>query len=164
MSVAADIVASWLRPRPVLRRHLAAGRREDRALIFLMLGCGLIAIGQLPRLQREAALGGGVPVDMGMGGVILAWLFLVPVAAYAIAAISHLAARALGGSGDWFGARMALFWAMLAAAPLWLTGSLIDGYLGAAAVPARVAGLIALVAFLFIWLAGLIEAETGRGE
>jgi hypothetical protein len=36
MSVSRDIVATWRRPRRVMRRLLAQGRREDRAIMFLM--------------------------------------------------------------------------------------------------------------------------------
>jgi hypothetical protein len=56
MSVSRDIVATWRRPRRVMRSLLAQGRREDRAIMFLMLACGIIFVSQWPVISREAAL------------------------------------------------------------------------------------------------------------
>jgi hypothetical protein len=56
MSVSRDIVATWRRPRTVMRSLLAQGRREDRALMFLILACGIIFVSQWPVISREAAL------------------------------------------------------------------------------------------------------------
>jgi hypothetical protein len=36
MSVSRDIVATWRRPRRVMRSLLSQGRREDRAIMFLI--------------------------------------------------------------------------------------------------------------------------------
>ncbi len=161
MAVTGDIAASWLRPRPVVRRLLAGGQREDRALIFLMIGCGLIAVSQVPVALRAATLDDTIPFQARMGGVILAWLFIAPLAAYAISGIAHLLARAVGGQGSWFGARLALFWAILAASPAWLVGALAEGFLGRTATVVQAIGLIGLALFVYIWIAGLIEAEFG---
>ncbi len=65
-----------------------------------------------------------------MGGALMATLFLLPPLAYALAAISHLVARALGGRGTGYGARMALFWSLLAVSPLMLLQGLVRGFLG----------------------------------
>jgi hypothetical protein len=88
-------------------------------------------------------------------------LFVAPLGLYAIAAFSHLVARLLGGQGTWYGARMALFWALLAAAPLWLLWGLVAGLIGPG--PALSAtGVVALGAFLAIWIAGLFAVERGE--
>ena len=55
MSIVADIVRSYVQPRAVIRDRLAEGQREDRALMLLMLGCGLVFVAQWPRLARRAA-------------------------------------------------------------------------------------------------------------
>ena len=97
-----------------MRRLLAVGQREDRALVFLMLGCALIGLSRIPRMMRGAGMADEIPFQAGLGGTIFAWLFLAPLALYGLAALSHLAAMPFGGRGTWYGARLALFWAMLA--------------------------------------------------
>jgi hypothetical protein len=84
------------------------------------------------------------------------------VAAYVIAAASRLLARLLGGRGTWFGARLALFWALLAASPLWLLNGLVAGFIGPG-IALNLVGLMAVGAFLLFWGAGLWEAERGEG-
>ncbi len=161
MSVTRDIVRSWRRPREVMRRHLALGRREDRALIFLMVACIIIFVGQWPRLSREAFFDPSMPLDARLGGALFGWLFVAPLAFYVIAALSHMVARLFGGRGSWFGARLALFWSLLAASPLWLLVGLVAGFIGPG-VELSVTGAIALLAFLVIWILSLVEAESGR--
>lgn len=160
MSVVADIVTSWTRPRHVIRRHIAAGQREDRALIFLMLGCGLVFLSTIPRVVRLNELEAEVEYGAQIGGAVLAWLFVVPLALYIVAAISRLIARVLGGKGSGYSARLSLFWALLAASPLWLLWGLLAGYLGQTA-GVQAFGALAFAVFVYIWLMGLIETETG---
>ncbi|KAF0675039.1 YIP1 family protein [Profundibacterium mesophilum] len=159
MALTTDILRSYVRPAEVLRRRMA-GSGEDRALVTVMLACGLIFVAQWPRLSREAFLS-GQEMEMLVGGALLGWLFLAPLALYAIAAISHLAARLMGGAGSFFEARMALFWALLAAAPLWLLWGLVAGLVGPGP-GLDMLGIVALLAFLWIWLAGLWSVETSR--
>ncbi|WP_126978586.1 YIP1 family protein [Frigidibacter oleivorans] len=161
MPVTTDILASWRRPRAVMRRHLAAGVREDRALGYLMLAMGVIFVAQWPRLSREAFFAPEVPFEARLSGALLAIVFLAPLFFYALAAVAHLAARAAGGRGSFFGARMALFWALLAVSPAMLLQGLVAGFIGPG--PAQtVVGLAVLAAFLMIWGAGLWAAEFER--
>ena len=158
MALTADIAATYRGPGRVMRRLLDQGAREDRALVYLVLACGLIFVAQWPRLSREAHLNPEVPLQALIGGALMGWLFLAPLALYLIAALSHLVAKALGGQGTWFTARLALFWSLLAAVPLWLLYGLVAGFIGPG--PAlQLTGLIALAGFLAIWLLSLIEAE-----
>jgi hypothetical protein len=101
-----------------------------------------------------------VPLDARMGGALMGALFVLPLAAYAVAALSRLAARACGGQGTWFGARLALFWAFLTVQPLVLLAGLARAFLGPGN-PAAVAGLIVFAAFLVLWLRMLLRAERG---
>lgn len=158
MSVTADIRASWRRPRAVIRRQLAGGQREDRALAYLMGACLLIFVAQLPRLAREAHLDSSIPLDARLQAALLGWLMFAPLLFYGIAALSHLTAKALGGQGSWFGARLALFWALLASVPLWLLQGLVAGFIGPGAA-LTLAGIILLAGFGLIWLLSLAEAE-----
>ena len=162
MAVSTDIMRTYRAPRLVLREKLARGAREDRALATLMGACFLIFVAQWPLLSRQAYLDPSVPLDARMGGALMGWLFIVPLAAYVIAAASHLLARLLGGRGTWFGARLALFWALLAASPLWLLNGRVAGFIGPG--PAlNLVGVFAVGAFLVFWGAGLWEAERGEG-
>lgn len=158
MPVTTDIVASYRRPAQVMRRLLSAGTREDRALAMLMAGCVLAFISQLPRLAREAHLT-GEELNPMLGGALFAWLFIAPLMFYLIAALSHLVARLFKGKGDWFGARLALFWAFLAASPLMLLNGLTAGFVGPGAALTLV-GFVWFVAFMAIWLVSLKVAET----
>ncbi|MFN3641877.1 MAG: YIP1 family protein [Gemmobacter sp.] len=160
MSVTARILATWRDPRGVMRAHLAAGPREDRALAVLFGACLLIFVAQWPGLSRAAHLDPAVPLDARIGGALMGTVFLVPLLAYAVAAASHLAARAMGGRGSWFGARMALFWSLLAVSPLMLLQGLVAGFLGPG-LAATLVGVAVLAGFLFLWLSALAEAERG---
>ena len=158
MALTRDILASYRAPGAVLARRLPGAKPEARALVTCVLACALIFVAQWPRLAREAYYDPAIPFEARLGGALLAWIFLAPLLLYAIAGISHLVARATGGRGSMFGARMALFWALLAAAPLWLLHGLVAGFVGPGPALSAV-GLVALAAFLIIWIAGLVRAE-----
>lgn len=160
MSVAAEILRSWTRPRKVIRARLQEGVREDRAIAVLVGACLLIFIAQWPRLMRLAEQDPSVPFLSRVAGAMFAWLFLMPLACYALAGLTHVLAKPLGGKGSWYGARIALFWSLLAAAPLWLLNGIVAGALSDGPILA-ITGAIALAAFLLIWLLTLIEVETG---
>lgn len=161
MGVATDILRAWRHPRQVMNARLAHGVREDSALAILMGACVLIFLSQWPRLMREAQFDPTKPLDIRLGGTLFAWLFVAPLALYLIAALSHVVAKIAGGSGSWFSARLALFWSLLVAAPLWVLNGLVDGLFGPG-ILLKVTGGLALLAFVVIWMASLIEAE-GRG-
>jgi hypothetical protein len=158
MAVSTDIVATWRRPRQVMRKLLDMGQREDRALMFLLVGCGLIFVAQWPQLSRAAYLDESVPLQARIGGALFAWLFWVPLLAYGLAAVSRLVARALGGRGTWYSARLALFWALLASTPAWLMYGLVAGFIGSGPAE-RIVGAFLLLAFFSIWGICLREAE-----
>ena len=160
MSVTRDIAATYRGPGAVMHRLLAMGQREDRALVILMAGCVVMFIAQWPRLARAAYLT-EQELNPLLGGALLAWAFIAPLILYTIALISHWIARIFGGHGTGFGARMALFWALLAASPLVLLHGLVAGFIGPG--PGLTAiGVIWLVAFAAFWALGLREAEWGR--
>lgn len=164
MAVTTDIVATWRRPAAVMRRLLSMGRREDRALAMLIAACFVIFVAQWPRISREAYLVGesGPPLEAVLSITFFSMLMIWPLAAYAIAGLSHLFAlslpQRLRGRGSWYSARLALFWSLLATSPAWLFHGLVAGFIGPG--PAQtVAGVILMVAFLSIWGMSLREAE-----
>jgi len=166
MSVASDIAATWWRPRVVMRKLLAMGPREDRALMVLLLACFLIFVAQWPLLSRQAFEDPSVPLRARIGGALMAWMFWMPVVCYGLAAATRLVAMAFGGRGTWYSARLALFWSLLAAAPAWLLRGMVAGFIGPG--PAlQLADAALLLAFLTFWGICLRVAETGskaRGQ
>lgn len=158
MAVTTDILATYRRPRAVIRAKLAQGVREDRALALLLGGCLMSFVAQWPALARAAHEHPEVPLDARLGGALMGTLFLLPLIGYGLAAISHLAARLAGGQGSAYGARLALFWTFLAISPLMLFHGLIAGFVGPG--PGALAvGILVLVVFLTLWGILLHEAE-----
>ncbi len=159
MPVTTDIVASYRGPRAVMRRLLSMGENEGRALAILMAGCALTFIGQWPRLAREAHLT-GQELNPLMGGALLGWVFIAPLAFYAIAFLSHLVTRAFGANGSAFSSRLALFWAFLAASPLLLLHGMAAGFVGPGAGLTGV-GIAWCAVFLWFWISNLRQAGWG---
>lgn len=157
MSVTRDIAATYRGPKRVIARILARGPREDRALAYLMAACALMFIAQLPKLARQAHLTGD-DLNMLMGGALFGLVFIAPLIFYGLAMLSHLIARLLGGQGTFWSARMALFWALLAASPLVLLHGLVAGFIGPGP-QLSLAGVIWCGAFLWFWVSGLWYAE-----
>lgn len=158
MAVTTDILRTWRAPGAVIRDRLAGGPREDRALATLFGACFLLFVAQWPALSRQSYFDPSVPLDARIGGALMGAMFLLPLIAYALAGVARLVANALGGRGTGFGARMALFWAMLAVSPIVLFHGLLRGFLGDGLQTTAV-GLLVLVSFLYLWLAMMIEAE-----
>lgn len=157
MPVTSDMVATYKGPRRAFERILSMGQREDRALMMLMGGCMNAFVARWPALARDAHLS-GQELNMLLGGALLGWLFIAPLALYGIAALSHIVAKILRGQGDWYGARVALFWSLLASSPLLLLNGLIEGFIGPG-IGLQIVGFLWFVVFMWFWLSGMIEAE-----
>lgn len=160
MSIARNIAATYRAPGRVMTQILDLGPREDRALAYLMAACLLMFIAQLPKLARQAHLT-GEDLNMLMGGSLMGLVFVAPLLFYALAWLSHLVARAVGGKGTFYSARMALFWALLASSPLILLHGLVAGFIGPG-LQMQIVGLVWFGVFLWFWLAGLRKAEQGH--
>ncbi|MFA3915651.1 YIP1 family protein [Ruegeria hyattellae] len=159
MSVTSDISATYRGPGRVMQRLLAMGQREDRALAILMGACALVFIAQMPRLAREAHLT-GQELNILLGGALLGWLIIAPLLFYVLAAFSHLLARLVGGKGEWYGARLALFWSLLASTPVLLLQGLVAGFIGPGP-GLNLVGMVWIAVFFWFWVAGLRQAERG---
>lgn len=157
MSVSGDILATYRGPAVVVRRLLAAGPREDRALALVLAACVLAFVAQLPGLARQAHLNGAELPPL-MGSRLLGTVFLAPLFFYGLAAISHLAARLVGGQGGFWGARLALFWALMAVSPLVLTQGLVAAMAGPGPATSLIRA-IGFAVFMWFWSAGLWQAE-----
>nr|WP_207186613.1 YIP1 family protein [Rhodobaculum claviforme] len=140
-----------------MRRLLAGGKREDQALMFLMGACFIIFIAQWPRLTRLSQEGAEAPLQAMLGGAMFAWLFIAPLLFYGIAALLRLLFVALRRPIGWYEARLALFWSLLAASPLWLLNGLLNGLVGQGLVTV-VIGFAILAAFF--WLLAMMLATA----
>ncbi|WP_298969597.1 YIP1 family protein [uncultured Roseobacter sp.] len=157
MAVTRNITATYRNPGKVLRGLLSLGPREDRALAYLMAGCVIVFIAQMPRLAREAHIE-GTELNMLLGASLMAWVFIAPLMLYGLASLSHLVAKLFRGQGSHYGARLALFWALLAASPLMLLNGLVAGFIGPG-LELQIVGLAWFLVFGWFWIGGLIAAE-----
>lgn len=155
MSVTTDIPATYLGPRKVFARLLSMGAREDRLLVFLLSGCVLTFVAQMPKLAREAHLS-GQELNMLLGGALLGIVFIAPLLLYTLALAAHWLARVLRGRGEAYQARLALFWAFLAASPVMLLHGLVAGFIGPG-VPLDAVGIIWCAAFLWFFVSGMLQ-------
>lgn len=157
MAVTRNISATYKGPGRVVAGLLALGQREDRVLAYLMAGCAVVFVAQMPRLAREAHLT-GEDLNMLMGATLLAWVFIAPLGFYCLAGISHLLAKVFRGKGTHYGARLALFWALLASSPLMLLNGLVAGFIGSG-LQLQIVGFVWFTVFMWFWIGGLIAAE-----
>ena len=157
MPVTRDIVRSWRSPRAVMRSHLARGRSEPWAFALLVAFMVVAFVAQWPGASRAAYYNPEMPISAQMFAIAMGMLAFVP-AWYLLAAIGHWIARLMGGKGDHYGARLALFWALVTVSPLTLLLGLVKGMIGPGP------GLVAVTvltgaAFLGFWIVNLLEAE-----
>lgn len=121
-----SILRGWRAPRAAMAREVARGLSEGRALVHLMLACFLLFMASLPNALAAART---LDIPDAVAGAVsahaFAWFALAPFLAYGFAALVHLAVRGFGGRGGFLGARAAVFWSLLLAAPLALAVALI---------------------------------------
>lgn len=167
MSISNDVFRAWVRPRAVMRRLLDAGERENRALAILMAGCLLIFVAQWPRLVR---LSEGIDLPAGaevqelsqlIAYSLVSWLIVWPLIFYIAAGFTRILARVVRGKGTGYGARLAMFWAVLASTPAALLYGLLAGFNGET-LGTQAVGAVWLVGFVWIWVQSLRESESGN--
>jgi Yip1 domain len=159
MTVTTDLVATWRSPRAALRRHLARGVSEPFAFTLLLVFLILAFVGQWPAAARDAFLANEPSAAPRILSRAYGVLILIPIA-YGVAALSHGLARGFGGKGTWYGARIALFWALATVSPLMLLQGLVMGIIGPGPALWLVKTVVG-IAFLWLWLTMLHEAERG---
>ena len=157
MAVTRDIVEAHLRPRRVMARLLRMGQREDRVLAMLMGGCIILFVSQWPYRARQAHFTGETLTDYIQHDAV-GLIFVLPLLAYGVAALLRLISRIFGAKADYYSARLAMFWALLASSPALILAGMVKGFIGLGAANSIVGALWLLV---FLWVLGnsLIEAE-----
>lgn len=148
------ILRSWWAPRAVLRE--LSGMPERVLLVVLMAAMLVFLIAQAPMHARQAQLDPSVPLDARIGGAALAVMFVMPLLAYALAALVAVLVRATPWRLAPADSRLALFWALLAIAPAMLLWGLVAGLVGPGPAQRLTEALVG-IGFLLIWGAGLRE-------
>lgn len=150
--MAGRVLESWWAPRRVVRGLVGM---PDRVLIaVLMLAMLIFLVAQAPGNARAAQLDPSIPLDARMAGALLAVIFIMPLVAYGVAGITSVLVRLAGWRLAPQDSRLALFWALLAAAPAMLLAGMVAGFIGpgpALSLTRAVAG----IGFLLIWSAGI---------
>lgn len=159
MSLIPDIVESWRAPARVVRRHLDRPRSEAFVFTFLFTFLLISFVAQMPYASRMTFFQPEVPMSQRLFGGFLGSLVFIPIS-YSLAALSRLIAGVMGGRGTWYGARLALFWALVAMSPGMLLMGLSLGFLGQGAQTNALGAGIGL-AFVLLWGLMLREAERG---
>jgi hypothetical protein len=157
MAVTTDIVQSWRNPRAVMRRHLARGRSEPWLFSLLVAFLVIVFVAQWPGAARASFFQPEVPVIQRLFATGLALLATIPFW-YLLAAVSRLLSGLFGGTGDYYGARLALFWALLAVSPGMLLQGMVAGFIGPSP-GLSILGVLVLGVFLLFWISMLMEAE-----
>ncbi len=158
-----DLAETYIHPGRVIRRKAAAGPSEGQLLIYLMAA---MLISFLLRFRGLNAVAHGPqnasPPEAMIGGMFVAMLFFTPLFMYLVAMLSHLVAHMVGGKGDGAGARLALFWTLLAVQPLSFLAALGAGVAAASGGAPLLAAAIPFLAglwALWIWISALVALE-----
>ena len=156
MALTADILESWRRPRAVVRRLREAGKSEPFVFTFLFVFLLLAFVAQAPYLSRQATLNPEVVLIPSLFGAALGLLALIPVF-YLLAALGHLVAKLMGGTGGYYDGRLALFWALTCITPAMLFLGLVRALAGDG--PA-ITGIGMAIFIVFITLYSLMLREV----
>jgi hypothetical protein len=165
LTVLAAVARAYADPRGGMAGEIARGLGERRALAHLMLACGLGFLASLPLAVRTATrLDLADPLAAAVAAHLFGYLFVLPLLLYGVAALAHIAARALGGRGGFLAARAAMFRAAALGAPLAVALAFGRATAGAALGPAALPWFDVLgyvVAAFWLWLiaASFAEAE-----
>ena len=157
MALTADIFESWHRPRVVIRRLALRGRSEPFVLSFLFVFLLLAFVARAPSVARDVAANPTGSLYPSLFGVALGMLGLIPVL-YLLAALGHLVARLMGGTGGYYDGRLALFWALTCITPAMLLDGLMHVFVHEAVV-LPIVDIAIFLAFLVLYTLMLREVE-----
>ena len=157
-----EILATWRDPAGPVGRLLSAGPREDRSLIILIAASVLMFVARTPDLARRRGNEPGRAVAGANGDHLFVMLFMIPVLGLRPGDDQPCCDEVLGAAGVGVGARVVLFWAMLAVVPGLLLHGLLSGIVGGETAGTRMLGLLVFAAFLWFWGRGLQLAYRKR--
>ena len=158
MPVTQDITRTYRGPRRVVRDLYALGPREDRAIMWLMIGCFLMFLSRLPGLQREA-VETGADFQQATIYAFFTLLMILPLVFYLIAGLAFGITKLIRPAITGYGARVAIFWGWLAATPIALFYGLLVGFNGLEHPGTIAIGALWLICLLWFWISGLAEVS-----
>jgi hypothetical protein len=126
--------------------------------LFVLIAGLLVFVASAPFQAREAELNPDGPLSVRLYWSAFLWMFLLPLLLYAFAAVVWLLSRLARRNLTGYGARLSLFWALLASTPVLLLLGLVAGMIGPG-IQLQLVGLLWLGVFGWFWLGGLIAAE-----
>lgn len=162
MGLIPRILLTWRAPGRAVR---GLSDITEPALLALLFGTmAVYFVAQWPGHARAAALDPSVPLQARLGGALLATMFMMPLIVMAVGALAAVLLRAAGAPVEGRLSRLALVWALAAAAPAMLLAGLVQGFIGTGPELTLVQ-VLAGAAFVIFWGAGLRAlARDGRSQ
>lgn len=128
MSASGEIIRAYKGFGASMKRRLDEHPGEERLLMYLVIAILLFFVARIPNLLEVSAVQANEEISIAAIFVtnLVSSFFFAPLMLYAVAALSHLIAKAFGGTGTSYGARLALFWTLLVIAPLSLLSTILQ--------------------------------------
>ena len=147
----------FVNPRASVRAVLDSHPSEGRILAFGMFAAIVLFMRQTADiLSRPALIDDQAELVMQS---FVSFAFFVPLAYYLVAAIGTLAAKACGGTGNWYEGRVAFFWAAFISAPVTMLTGILPIVVPSLPEPITIAiGQIGV--FFFAWAIAQAFAEA----
>ena len=162
MPVMNDIVQTYTTPRNIFQSKLELNVSEGRAYAYLLAGCFVHFIAQLPELANTHLFGdSGISFVAASSGNFLGLVVFGPFLFFLLAGIANLLARLANRGCSWRSSRVVLFWTFLVVSPL----ALLNGIASAAIGVDLLSWILQVaqgLAFLSFWVLGMSVASTFR--
>jgi len=159
MSLWRDIAQTYVAPGRVIRRLHSRPVPDRSLLVYLMAACAIAFIARLPGQVAQYHPTADAPVEAFFASALVAGLIFAPLLFYILALIGHAIARLAGGTGNGQGARLALFWPLLALQPFVILIEIIRNLAPDGLLLAGASGAVGLW-FLALWAYGLWIVEA----
>lgn len=158
----AAVAAAWRDLRGSMRAQRDADPREAQLLVYAYLACLIGFVTGLPAAREQAdAMAEPDAFTAVVATRFFAAVFFAPLALYGLAGLSGLVARLAGAGVTYRDMRLALFWALVVAAPLFVLGGVVTGLTAPSGAGATIRGIAQAVAglgFAWIWASFMAEA------
>lgn len=156
-SVVGTAARFFVNPRASVRAVLDSRPSEGRILAFGMFAAIVMFMRQTADILSRPDL-----IDDQSELVMqsfVSFAFFVPLAYYLVAAAGTLAAKACGGTGNWYEGRVAFFWAAFISAPVTMLTGILPIFVPSLPEPITIAiGQVGV--FFFAWAIAQAFAEA----
>ena len=161
MSATREIVKAYRGFGASMRRQIESSPGEERLLVYVVIACLIYFVARVPDLLSLSASQATEEVSSIAVFItnLVGSFFFAPLMLYGLAAMSHIIARAFKGSGSFFNARLALFWALLITAPIALITTIIQTAFPAEWL-AQALWMAKFLLFAYVWACCLSVAEN----